>query len=151
AISSAPAWVDMCSPSAISATEPNQMPPTISTTIITAQIAMTIRVLRALWSCASPKKTWLWRCASPVSIVALLRPAYQIVFFGQYEYTTFQNANDRRHLRIQAPDRRRRRALRRDVDAAWAGGDAGFHAGGDASNRERAFSRNRARGRRRYR
>src|SRR5436853_261255 len=32
----APAWVDMCSPSAISAIEPHSHPPTISATIITA-------------------------------------------------------------------------------------------------------------------
>ena len=38
-------------------TEPNQMPPTISATIITVQMAMTNRVLRALRSCALPRKS----------------------------------------------------------------------------------------------
>jgi len=53
---SAPVWVDMCRPSAMSATEPNQMPPTISAIIMRVQSTMTAQVLRSLRSCVSPRK-----------------------------------------------------------------------------------------------
>jgi hypothetical protein len=63
-MSRAPACVDMCRPSAISATEPNQTPPTISAAIIAVQTVMTAQVFRSLRSCASPKNTWEWRKSS---------------------------------------------------------------------------------------
>jgi hypothetical protein len=56
AISIAPACVDMCSPSATSASEPKIDPPTISATIIAAHSTMTVQVLRSFCSCAAPRK-----------------------------------------------------------------------------------------------
>ncbi|WP_425415740.1 hypothetical protein [Paracoccus chinensis] len=46
----APAWVDMCQPSATSAIEPKMLPAVISTTIIVAVMAMTSQVRRSLRS-----------------------------------------------------------------------------------------------------
>lgn len=54
------ACVDMCSPSAIKATEPNTEPPIISTAIITPHKAITVHALRSLRACPAPGKTRLW-------------------------------------------------------------------------------------------
>src|SRR5580692_9687558 len=56
----APACVDICRPSATSASEPNRLPPTISTTIMTPHNAITPQVLRSFFSWPAPRKTWLW-------------------------------------------------------------------------------------------
>jgi len=52
ASSKAPAWVDICRPSAIRAMEPKSRPPAISTTMKTPQRPMTNQVRRSLraWS-----------------------------------------------------------------------------------------------------
>src|ERR1700730_5245361 len=60
AMSMAAAWVDMCRPSAISANEPNRLPPTISTSIIAEQSAITAQVFRSFRAWPSPRKMWLW-------------------------------------------------------------------------------------------
>src|SRR5690349_12877422 len=65
-MASAPAWVDMCQPSASSAIEPNIMPPAISATIIAAGRPTTAHVRRTLPSWAAPSKTWSWRQSSSV-------------------------------------------------------------------------------------
>ena len=44
----------------MSAIEPNNEPPTISSSIMAPQSQMTAHVLRSLFSCPSPRKTWLW-------------------------------------------------------------------------------------------
>src|SRR5215469_84974 len=54
----------MCSPSATSAIEPNNKPPTISAIIMKLHSAITVQVRRSLRSWPSPRKTWLWRLAS---------------------------------------------------------------------------------------
>src|SRR5580704_12422746 len=56
----APAWVDICRPSATSANEPNRPPPTISTPIITPHSAITPQILRSFCAWPVPRKTWLW-------------------------------------------------------------------------------------------
>ncbi|CAG9268140.1 hypothetical protein PUN4_550184 [Paraburkholderia unamae] len=63
AMSIAPACVDMCRPSATSASEPKRLPPTISATIIALHSAITIHVLRSLSSWAAPRK--IWSCPAP--------------------------------------------------------------------------------------
>src|ERR1043166_5869649 len=63
-MASAPAWVDMCQPSASSAIEPYTMPPAISATIIVAVRPTTAHVRRSLRSWAVPRKTWSWRQSS---------------------------------------------------------------------------------------
>src|SRR5260370_36093685 len=65
-MASAPAWVDMCQPSASSAIEPNIVPPAISTTIMAAVSATTAQVRRSLRSWAAPRKTWSWRQSASV-------------------------------------------------------------------------------------
>ncbi len=65
-MASAPAWVDMCQPSASSAIEPNSVPPAISATIMVAVRPTTNQVRRSLRSCAAPRKTWSWRQSSSV-------------------------------------------------------------------------------------
>ena len=72
---SAPAWVLMWRPSAISAIEPNSQPPTISASIMAPQSQMTAQVLRSLFSCPSPRNTWLWNdgwAARSASLMAAL-------------------------------------------------------------------------------
>src|SRR5260221_14691508 len=65
-MASAPAWVDMCQPSASSAIEPKIVPPAISTTIMAAVSPTTAQVRRSLRSCADPRKTWSWRQSARV-------------------------------------------------------------------------------------
>src|SRR5580658_59972 len=65
-MSIAPAWVDMCRPSATSANEPNRLPPMISTSIIVPHSAMTAQVRRSFCSCPGPRNTWL--CAIGVGV-----------------------------------------------------------------------------------
>src|ERR1051325_8007281 len=60
---SAPACVDMCRPSAMSAIEPNMRPPTISAAIMRVHSTITAQVRRSLRACPAPRKTWL--CARP--------------------------------------------------------------------------------------
>src|SRR5665213_1142431 len=72
---SAPACVLMCKPSATSAIDPNRKPPTISASIIAPQSQITAHVLRSLFSCPSPRNTWLCKAgAAPLllSIIARL-------------------------------------------------------------------------------
>src|SRR5882757_7317474 len=65
-MASAPAWVDMCQPSASSAIEPKSVPPAISATIMTAVSPTTAQVRRSLRSWAAPRKTWSWRQSASV-------------------------------------------------------------------------------------
>src|SRR5260370_42122135 len=65
-MASAPAWVDMCQPSASSAIEPNIVPPAISTTIMAAVSPTTAQVRRSLRAWAAPRKTWSWRQSARV-------------------------------------------------------------------------------------
>src|SRR5260221_5115317 len=65
-MASAPAWVDMCQPSASSAIEPKIVPPAISTTIMAAVSPTTAQVRRSLRSWAAPRKTWSWRQSARV-------------------------------------------------------------------------------------
>src|ERR1700758_5600122 len=52
----------MCRPSAISASEPNRLPPMTSAASMTPHNPMTAEVLRALRSCPVPRKTCLcWK------------------------------------------------------------------------------------------
>src|SRR5579862_4957143 len=60
-MTSAPAWVDMCSPSAISAIEPHSQPPAISAAIIVPHSATTAQLRRSLRAWCGPRKTCSWR------------------------------------------------------------------------------------------
>ena len=63
AIASAPAWVDMCQPSASSAIEPKIVPPAISATIIAAVSADHQPGAPLVALVAGPRKTWSCRHA----------------------------------------------------------------------------------------
>src|SRR6516225_7518233 len=68
----------MCRPSAISAREPNRLPPMISAAIMTPHNPMTAHVLRALRSCPVPRKTCLcWKGLS-VKSWSVICPSLEI-------------------------------------------------------------------------
>src|SRR5271155_1488932 len=56
-------------PSATSAIEPNSRPPTISAIIMAPHSQITAQVLRSLFSCPSPRKTWLCKFAVALSLI----------------------------------------------------------------------------------
>src|ERR1700681_1379978 len=60
AMNMAAAWVDKWRPSAISASEPNRLPPNCTTGIIAEQSAMSTQVFRSFRAWPAPRKTWLW-------------------------------------------------------------------------------------------
>src|SRR5271154_5708475 len=63
----------MWSPSATRAIEPNIRPPTISAIIMAVQSQITSQVLRSLFSCPSPRNTWLWKVGlGALSLIANL-------------------------------------------------------------------------------
>src|SRR5215469_12213845 len=71
-MTSAAACVDMCRPSAISAMEPQSIPPTISAVIIVTQSATTAQLRRSFRSWWAPRNTcscrhWSieWACMAP--------------------------------------------------------------------------------------
>src|ERR1700726_1872662 len=68
----------MCRPSATSAIEPNSRPPTISAIIMAPQSQITAHVLRSLFSCPSPRNTWLWKGEGAALLLSIMVSSFQI-------------------------------------------------------------------------
>src|ERR1700756_449083 len=66
----------MWSPSGTRAIEPNMRAPTISPIIMAVQSQITSQVLRSLFSCPSPRNTWLWKVG--LGALSLIATSLQI-------------------------------------------------------------------------
>src|ERR1700724_513533 len=73
AINIAIAWVDMCRPSATSASEPKAIPPPISSTIIAEHSQMTAHARRSFLTWPAPRK--MCECSSAVTLAVSLEVA----------------------------------------------------------------------------